>query len=260
MATVREVVLPHQKKGDGTWNVKIRVSHKRKSAYIDTNHFVCARQLRKDHSIKDSFIVDLINPVLREYRSKISELDDKLSYYSAKSLASYLESGGQIKVEDINVIEFGNRQIERLKAEERDASVANMQTVVLSLIDYCQSDNIPITNIRAKFLEEYAKYLKSSRILIRLDQFGKPYSRKVKGLSKTGLHNHIRDLRILFNDIVELYNDPDMGIEVVKHYPFEKYKLGKPSPNTKAKLTVDQVRNIRDCIVPPDGIMSGFSS
>jgi hypothetical protein len=74
MATVREVVLPHHKKEDGTWNVKIRVTHKRKCTYIDTEHFVNSKQLRKDHKIKDHFILDLLYPVLKEYRDKISGL------------------------------------------------------------------------------------------------------------------------------------------------------------------------------------------
>jgi hypothetical protein len=39
--------------------------------------------------------------------------------------------------------------------------------------------------------------------------FKKPYMRTVKGLSDTGLHNHMRDLRILFNDIRDFYNDED---------------------------------------------------
>ena len=52
MATVREVILSNQKKEDGTWNVKIRVTHQRKINYISTQHYVGAKQLISDHSIK----------------------------------------------------------------------------------------------------------------------------------------------------------------------------------------------------------------
>ncbi|WP_295792305.1 phage integrase SAM-like domain-containing protein [Mucilaginibacter sp.] len=200
MATVREVVLPHHKKEDGTWNVKIRVTHKGKCAFINTQHFVCEKQLRKDFTIKDHFITDLINPVLKDYRNQISDLNIRLSYYNAKSLAHYLESGGQIRAEEINVIEFGLQQIEKLEKEKRGASAANMKTVVFSLIDFWKSDVVPITNIRAQFLEEYENFLKGPRTMTRLNQFKRPVTKKVKGLKKTGLHNHMRDLRILFND------------------------------------------------------------
>ncbi len=42
----RSDFIPSQKK-DVTWNVKIRVTHKRQSAYIDTQHFVSAKQLMR---------------------------------------------------------------------------------------------------------------------------------------------------------------------------------------------------------------------
>lgn len=87
MATVRQVVLPPHKKEDGTWNVKIRVTHKRKCTYIDTEHFVNAKQLRKDHKIKDHFILDLLHSVLKEYRG-ISGLGSKLSFYMKERIES----------------------------------------------------------------------------------------------------------------------------------------------------------------------------
>jgi hypothetical protein len=39
MATVNAVIIPSQKKKDGTWNVKIRVSKDGRSSYIETSHF-----------------------------------------------------------------------------------------------------------------------------------------------------------------------------------------------------------------------------
>jgi len=74
MATIREVILPNQKREDGTWNVKIRVTHQRKVNYISTQHYVGAKQIRPDHSIKDPIILNAIYPTLKEYREKISEL------------------------------------------------------------------------------------------------------------------------------------------------------------------------------------------
>ncbi len=90
MATVRELVLPHHKKEDCTWNVKIRVTHKRKSAYIDTHHFISSKQLRKDFTIKDSFILKSLNPLLDDYRSKIGELGAKIDIVDLPEIISQL--------------------------------------------------------------------------------------------------------------------------------------------------------------------------
>jgi integrase len=252
-ATIREVVLPNQKKDDGTWNVKIRVTHKRKTNYISTQHFVGPKQIRTDNTVKDPIVLKSINPVLDEYRTMISDLGAKLDLYDLNELINYLTKKGVVTADDINIIAFGRTQIEKLKKDKRDASAADMQKVVNSLVDYCKTEVIPITTIRAKFLESYEAFLKSPRSQTRLNQFKRPVTRIVKGLGKTGLHNHMRDLRILFNDIVEFYNDDDMGIVIVKHYPFKKYKIVKAAKNNKKKLSVAQVRTIMNCNVPTSG-------
>jgi hypothetical protein len=113
-------------------------------------------------------------------------------------------------------------------------------------VDFFKTDAIAITDIRAKMLTDYEKYLRSEREIMRYDQFLNSYKRTVQGLSDTGLHNHMRDLRILFNNIKDYYNDEDLGIILVKHYPFKKYKLVNVTENDKPKLTVEQVIAIRD--------------
>jgi hypothetical protein len=70
IATVKEVILKEKKCDDGTWNLKIRIIHDRRTAYISTSHYIGAKQIRKDFSIKDPFIEDLISPVLANYRKK----------------------------------------------------------------------------------------------------------------------------------------------------------------------------------------------
>jgi len=250
MATIREVILANSQREDGTWNVKIRVTHQRKVNYISTQHYVGAKQIRKDYSIKDPIILKALNPVLDDYRTKISDLGPKLELYSLPRLIKYLTDKGNITADEINVIEFGLQRIDDLKSEKRGASAANMLTVINSLKDYLKSDFVAITEIRTKMLLEYEKYLRSDRKLTRTDQFKNEYKRTVKGLSDTGLHNHMRDLRILFNNIKDFYNDEDLDIVIVRHYPFKKYKLVQVTENTKPKLTPEQVKQIRDFEAP----------
>ena len=255
MATVKEVILPKEKKKDGTWNVKIRVNHNGKTIYIKTQHFVCQKQVRSDHTIKDPIILKAVNPVIDEYRTKISELGPKLELYDVFRLGSYLTNEGALTADQINIIEFAYGRIEELKQKKRLASAADMTKVVNSLIDFCGTSVIPVTEIRSKMLYDYEKYLRSEREIKRPDQFGKPYTRTVQGLSDTGLHNHMRDLRILFNNIKDHYNDEDLGIVVIKHYPFKKYKLVAVPENEKPKLTVKQVLKIRNFDAPKDSRM-----
>ncbi|WP_183580640.1 phage integrase SAM-like domain-containing protein [Mucilaginibacter sp. X5P1] len=254
MATIREVILSNQQKEDGTYNVKIRVIHQRKVYYLKTQHFIRQNQLRKDNTIKDPIILRAINPVIDGYRTKISELGPKLELYNMSRLINYLTNNDVTAADQVNVIEFGRKKVEELNAAGRKASASNMRTVINSLVDYFKSDFVPITEIRAKTLLEYEKYLRSERKLERTNQF-KPHFRTVPGLSDTGLHNHMRDLRILFNNIKDHYNDEDLEIAIVKHYPFKKYKLVNVTERNKPKLIIEQLISIRDFDVLPNSRM-----
>ena len=56
----------------------------------------------------------------------------------------------------------------------------------------------------------------------------------------------MRDLRTIFKDAISFYNEKEKGIEIIKHYPFENYKIVDAPENDKEKLTVEQVKKIRD--------------
>lgn len=114
MATLIAKVYEHHNKTDGTYNVKICVHHKRERKFIDTNHHVVKKQLTKDFKIKDHFVVEKVDRQLREYRKIISELDDRLIYFTAESLRDFLRD----KDEDIEMAEL-IITVPKLKEKER---------------------------------------------------------------------------------------------------------------------------------------------
>lgn len=246
MATAKAVVLPHHKKRDDSFNVKIRVTYNRKVSYISTQHFVVKSQINKDGTIKEEFLLSIISPVILGYRRKISSLGDKIRLYTAKTLADYLSKPESI---EINIIEFGLKRIEYLEKAGRKGSRNDMKKVVNSLRDYFKRDFVAITEINVNMLYEYEIFLRSRRTMTRPNQFGDMVEIRSKGLSDIGLYNHMRDLRILFNDAVEYYNDNELGEVAIKHKPFQNYKVVAPLPKNKPKLTVKDLRRIRDLSV-----------
>ncbi|OJZ06479.1 MAG: recombinase [Sphingobacterium sp. 40-24] len=249
MATVSAKVYEHHKKADGTYNVKICVHHKSERKFIDTNHFVVKKQLTKDYKIKDPFIADKVEQQLRDYRKMISDLDDRLDYFSATSLRDYLRD----KDGDIDFIKFCTQHIERLKkgGKKEKGTAKNQSTVLNSLIDYFKRPVVSIKEINSNMLVAYERYLRSERTMTRYNQLGKAVTTTKKGLKDSGLHNHMRDLRTLFNAARELYNNEDLGIYRINHYPFKKYKVGSPPLTKKRNNTLEEVLIIRDCVTKP---------
>lgn len=245
MATVSAKIFEHHKKADGTYNVKIRVYHKGERKYIDTTHFVVRKQLTKDLKIKDPFVADIIEQQLRKYRNTISDLEAKLDHFSAEALRDFLRDMD----EEVDFVKFCDEHIKGLKEVGRTKSAENFNVVRNSLVDYFKLTSFSINQIHYTMLLSYERFLKSERTMTRLNQFGNPVTTTVKGVSSSAVHNYMRDLRTLFNAARNRYNEEDIGIFRIKHYPFKKYKVGSPPPRTKDKHNnLEEVFLIKNCV------------
>ena len=247
MATVSAKVFEHHQKDDGTFNVKICVYHQNDRKYMETSHFVSKKQLDARFKIKDKFLNKIIEGTLDDYRETVSQLGNKLDFFSCEALMMYLKD----KDKDIDFIEFAQSHIEQLIRENREPYSRSFRTVKNSLIDYFKRTSISITEINSNMLYAYEKYLRQERKQVRVNQLIREVKTTEAGLSDSGLHNHMRDLRTLFNAACKLYNKEDLGLFRIKHYPFKKYKVGSPPMTKKRNNTIEEIQAIRDCKTKP---------
>ena len=173
MATVDIKIFKHHKKADGTYNVKIRITHQREKKYLDTSHFVLERQLTSTLTVKDIFLIKLLNNLLDDYRCTISTLGEKIELFTAASLRDYLRD----KNEAIDFIKFSSHHIKNLIKDGRIGSAKTLQTVVFSLIDYFKRKSISPFEINEEMLFKYERYLRSARKITRQNQFNEPVTR-----------------------------------------------------------------------------------
>jgi len=247
MATISARIYKHHKKADGTYNVKVCIFHKAQRRYINTNHYLVGKQLTSKLKIKDKFIADIVERQLIDYRRTVSELGSKLNSFSSEALRDYLRD----KDADINFIAFCDDHIQRTKLEEREGTAHNHSRIRNSLVDYFGRETVSVTEINSAMLFIYERYLKSERKMARINQLGKTVVIIRPPMSEIGLHNHMRDLRTLFNEARDFYNNEDLEFNRIKHYPFKKYKLG-PAPLAKKKNnSIVEILRIRNCITEP---------
>ena len=246
MITVTAKVFEHHQKEDGTWNVKICVYHQGVRRYVETTHFVSKKQLDVRFKIKDKFLLNRIEKMLEEYHEAISHLGNKVNFFTCDDLVNYLKE----KDTEIDFIKFCSEHIDWLKREKRTSSANPHRTVRNSLIDYFGRNSVSITEIHSNMLYSYERYLRGERTMKRINQLGKEVVTVEKGLSDAGLHNHMRDLRTLFNAACLRYNNEDLGLYKIKHYPFKRYKIGSAPLTRKRNNTIDEILKIRDCSTP----------
>jgi len=248
MALVKAVVYEEFKRTDGTYNVKIKVYHQKKKRFIDTMHFVSSRQLDSDLNIKDRFILNELSFTLTDYRKTIVSLGPKLNFMTCDNFKDFLEG----KDEEVDFVKFCNNHIAALKEDGRDGTAKNHAKIKNSLVDYFGKDRISMLEINAAMLYQYEKWLRRERVMTRANQLGKEVTTKKKGMKDGGIYPHMRDLRTLFNEACKLYNNEDLGLVKIKHYPFKVYKIGAPPKTKKRNIQPEQIIKLRDCVLPTD--------
>jgi integrase len=248
--TVSAKIYEHHEKTDRTFNVKYVVYHKGERKFIDSPHYVSKRQINKDFGIKDKIVLKWLDETLDDYRVLISAVGSRLEFFTCEQLRDYLRDNNK----DIDIIEFADEHIKFLKSEEqnREPYSRTFRKIRNSLLDYFGRSAISINEIHSNMLYSYEQFLKTTRKQTRINQLGKPVTTVEKGLSKGGLYAHMRDLRTLFNEAKRKYNNDELGIFRIKHYPFTKYKVGTPPATRKRNFDIEQVIAIRDCVVPED--------
>lgn len=129
MSTVSVKIFEHHKKADGTYNVKICVHHKSQRKYIDTSHYVVKKQLTAKMTIKDNFVNDLLYEQLKGYRKIISELGEKLSFFTVESLREFLRD----KDSEVDYSKFCSLHIGQNEKARKKGTAHNISDRVASL-------------------------------------------------------------------------------------------------------------------------------
>ena len=251
MATLQAKVFKHhKKKTNGTYNIKIVLYHKER-VFIDTEHFVVDNQLTKKLKIKDQFILAQLDSKLSRYRKMISDLGEKLNYFTAEGLKEHLE-GKEVK---IDFLKFSTEYIAELKSrEETEKTGSNLQTVKNHIVDFNNyREELPIEYITVDFIARFEKFLRSERIMMRKDQFGRISKKKGKPLPDASVHVYLRDFQCLFSAAMKKYNRPSLELIPIKHNPFEEYKIVDAPETEKRSLDIEQIIKIRDCQVEAGG-------
>jgi len=239
MATVNAVVYDQFKREDGTFHVQIKVFHKDVRGFIETNQYVTARQLDANLKIKDKHILKSLDETLTDYRQTIGDLASKLDFFTCDDLKAYLIN----KDKEVDFIVFCSLHIASLRKAKRDGTADNHRAVRNSLIDYFKKKSVSIAEINSGMLFAYEKWLKTDRTMTRISQLGNEVTTTEKGMQVGGIYSHMRDLRTLFNEARKIYNNEDIEVVKIKHYPFKVYKIGAPPKTKKRNIPAEQVIN-----------------
>lgn len=256
MAKLTPVILNEDPNSEGMWNVKIRIGHKSKTAYLATSEFVSKKQIVKGQELKTSYIIDKMSGILKGYNNMLKSNTELISKMSHLEVKEFLEKPDK-KVDSGEVvwfIQFAKEYEDSIRPdnESESASSANIiKTIRYSLMDFLGNDDIPATGISSVFLREYELYLRSGRVLKRLNN-GVIRESKRKPLKNSSINVIMNGIKKLHRLAKLKYNDEESGIVLIPNSPFDRFKIVGKDRSRNRDFNSSQVAQIRDCKLRPN--------
>ena len=240
MATIKAVILKHQKKDDNTWNVKIRITHERNSAYLATPYYITADLINKktfeikerNNPVYDQVMLDIIR-----IRKELVNIGHAVDMYTAKDLVKIMGDLLSNKEKGISFFQFAEKHIEQMEKEGKRRS-QSYRGMLARLKDF-SSDKITFSDITASFMLNFEKFLLNSE------------SRNGTGkISYSGVRLYAGAIQTLFKLAKLEYNDEDKGLIRISNNPFAKYKIPSAPTTRKRAVSADIIRKIKTLDIP----------
>jgi len=242
MATVNAVVLKHHKKENGTWNVKISISHQSKTTYIDTTSFIDKSYLDSKGKLKKAYIDKFFSARLNDYRNSISDLGAKTEHMSCVDIKEYLkayESRG-IVIDFFKELEY---IIEGYKDDDKNWKASIYKVLLTHLKDFIKKPTLNINDVTPSFLYLFEQFLRKDKTRIRISNTGIKRTEFLKGITSNGVINYMASFSNCISILEKKYNNPMIHHMPVLN-PFKYYKSPKATLRKKRNLDIDRVVQI----------------
>lgn len=216
MATFKAVIKRGNKRADGTWNVVIRFTHNSKVRFIPTTMYINKKDITASFKIKNANILDRCNDIIKEYRSRLSELSLEFNDIDIDTIVSYIRQKKDSK--GISFTDFAAKWIK----ESTIKGIKNYKTALNALCSFAGRDNILCEEINVKTMKAFENALKD-----------RPRAQSL----------YPNCIKTMFNAAKEYYNDEDNDIIRIKH-SLDKYKPVEQNVAEKRALDVETIRRI----------------
>lgn len=253
MATFKAVVQRHQERRDGKFPVSIRLTHNRRSVYIQTGLYCSIKQInKKSFEIKDSFIMQRTNITIAEFEKKLLSLSlYELQNISANSIKDILVSS----TKSLDFLEFCES---RIKQDPKKWS--RLISVMRIIKDEMGYEKLPVTSLTSAFIRSFKSFMDTRDMLVKQKDGAIVKRGKMSVSSKSA---YIDVLHSAFNRMKEAYNT-EFNV-VIAHDPFIGIENYKRVSTKKKAMSVETLRAFFDlkprtplCVMAQDIMKMSF--
>lgn len=213
MTTFKAEISRAERRKDGTWNVKIRITHKRKVRRYSTQMYATDKDVTRGGKLKNQIIIDNTEATIREWRGRLNTLGSRADMMDVDEIVRYLTSPPE--GEGIPMFPWMEAWLEKIP---QPGTRRNYQTAVNVFRKFLGMD-INFQQLRTSTLRQFVES---------------------KGMDKAA--PQLIHLRKMFREAMATYNDDD--VVRIPRDPFLSLRIVVPQRKADRSTTVDTIRRI----------------
>ena len=242
MPSFKAVVIPGDKRGDGTYNVKIRVLHNRGQRRIPTSLYARPSDLTRSLKIKNPEILSRCDDLIVQMRAAIADVNPfDLEDMTVAELVSHIRAAMKADTFRLDFFTFADGWITCKAPTTR----RNYEGALRSLERYLGRRELDVNDITRRLILDYMEATDGENKL--------QWSYTKKALVETSkpkgggtASRHVMKLAHIFDAARARYNDEDTGRILIPRDPFSRIEYHLPPSEGQKNLGADLMQRIID--------------
>ncbi len=245
MATFKTCILAHHKKADGTYSIKLRITHHRRSRWINTNLLARPEDLTRSLKLKN----EILNRKCRELTDACIDICSSLGYavesMDVDELVAHIKAG----LNGSNHFRLDFVAYMYRAAEKMNRGTGSIyRTAANALKRYAGRESIDIQEINNGFIRGFIQFLETEPSQRGANRKSKTES-TMESKGNRALSLYLSRIKTIWNQAKDEFNDEELGIIPIKGNPFKTIRIKTPPPTDKRALPARIIQQIID--LPP---------
>ena len=241
MITFKAIIIPGNRRKDGTYPVNIRVTFKGKTRRLATTLVCTQGDLTRTLKIKNATILNKSDALIARMRDAVKDISPfDLETQDVDWVVGHIKDSLTQETFHLDFFEWSDRYILTKAETTRRAYTCALNT----LERFLGRRSIDINDISRTLLLEFMDMVDNEKKMHYNSKTGKVEESKVDKIPRGASTRHLAKLEHLFNAAKEKYNDEDSGRILIPRSPFSKITKVYPVSNGQSNLGQELMQRI----------------
>lgn len=241
MITFKAIIIPGNKRKDGTYPVYIRVTYKGKTRRLATTLVCTSGDLTRTLKIKNATILNKSDALIARMRDAVKDISPfDLETQDVDWVVSHIKDTLTQETFHLDFFEWSERYILSKSETTRRAYTCALNTFERFL----GKRAIDINDITRTLLLDFMDKVDNEKKMHYNRKVGRVEESQVSKIPRGASTRHLAKLEHLFNAAKDKYNDEDSGRILIPRSPFTKITKVYPVSNGQSNLGQELMQRI----------------